>query len=124
MNNSQIDRLIYDGNQMLQRALEEVNRPAEDVACLAVCQGTKLSMDNFLKGFLLKNNIDPESLNTIRDRYEKCLILDPELKAINIYTLDCIDEDKCGMSEYCLSVEKVSECIAIAENLRNKIVMA
>lgn len=124
MNNSEIDLLIYEGNQMLQRALEEVNRPAEDVACLAVCKGTKLSMDNFLKAFLLKNNIDPESLKTIRDRYEKCLIIDPSFKAIDIYLLECIDEEKCSMNEYCLSVEKVNECIVIAENLRNKIVMS
>ena len=124
MNDKRIDQMIYDGNKMLQTAQYELNRPEEDVVTLSVCRGTKLTLDMFLSAFLLKNNIDPLSFNSINERYEKCLILDPTFKKVDIYHLDCVDEKGCDISRYCLSVEKVNECLKVAEDIRNKVVMS
>jgi len=124
MNNKKVDQMIYDGNRMLETALEELNRPKEDVATLSACRGTKLTMDLFISAFLLKNNVDPSSLSSLVERYEKCLILDPEFSKVDIYQLDCLDKDSCDMSRYCLSVEKVNDCLKVAEEVRNKVIMA
>lgn len=124
MNNKQLDQMIYDGNKMLELALNEINRPEEDVVTLSVCKGTKLTLDLFLSAFLLKNGVDPKSMETINERYEKCLILDPSFKRIDIFQLDCMGENGCDASKYCLSVEKVNECIHLAESLRNKVIMS
>ena len=124
MNDKKIDQLIYEGNKMLQTALLELNRPEEDVVTLSVCRGTKLTLDTFLSAYLLKNNIDPQSFSSINERYEKCLILDPEFKKVDIYQLDCVDEKGCDVSRYCLSVDKVNECLKVAEDVRNKVIMS
>ena len=116
--------MIYDGNKMLQLAQDEVNRPEEDVVSLSVCKGTKLTLDLFISAFLLKNNVDPTSLNGIVERYEKCLIIDPTFDKIDIYQLDCMDEKGCDASRYCLSVKKVNDCLKIAEDIRTKVVMS
>jgi hypothetical protein len=124
MNNKKVDQMIFDGNQMLQTALEELNRPQEDVATLSVCRGTKLTMDLFVSAFLLKNNVDPEKFKSLNERYEKCKILDPDFSKVDIYQLDCLDKNACDMSRYCLSVAKVNECLKIAEDIRNKVIMS
>jgi len=124
MNNKRIDQMIYDGNKLLETALNEINRPEEDVVTLSVCKGTKLTLDLFLSAFLLKNNVEPESLESLSAKYEKCLILDPTFEKTDIYQLDCTDKNGCDISRYCLSVEKVNECLKIAEDVRNKVVMS
>ena len=116
--------MIYDGNKMLQLAMDEINRPEEDVVSLSVCRGTKMTLDLFMSAYLLKNNVDPTSLNSTSERYEKCMILDPTFKEINIYQLECMDEKGCDTACYCLSVDKVTECLKIAEDIRTKVVMS
>lgn len=124
MNDKRIDQMIYDGNRMLKRAMDELNRPEEDVVSLSVCKGTKLTLDLFISAFLLKNNVDPSSMEGIVERYKKCLILDPTFDKIDIYQLDCMDEKGCDASRYCLSVDKVNDCLKIAEDIRTKVVMS
>jgi hypothetical protein len=124
MNDKRIDQMIYDGNKMLQRAMDEINRPEEDVVSLSVCKGAKLTLDLFMSAYLLKNNIDPTSMSSVSERYEKCKVLDPTFKDVNIYQLDCIDENGCDASRYCLSVNKVHDCLKVAEDIRTKVVMS
>ena len=124
MNDKRIDQMIFDGNKMLQRAMDELNRPEEDVVSLSVCKGTKMTLDLFISAYLLKNNIDPSSMDSVIQRYEKCLILDPTFDKIDIYQLDCMDEKGCDASRYCLSVDKVHDCLKIAEDIRTKVVMS
>jgi hypothetical protein len=124
MNDKRIDQMIYDGNKMLQKSMDELNRPEEDVVSLSVCRGTKMTLDLFISAYLLKNNIDPNSLNSTVERYEKCLILDPTFDKIDIYQLDCMEKDGCDASRYCLSVKKVNECLKVAEDIRVKVVMS
>lgn len=124
MNDKRIDQMIYDGNKMLQRAMDELNRPEEDVVSLSVCKGTKMTLDMFISAFLLKNNVDPNTMDSVIERYEKCLILDPTFKKIDIYQLDCMNDKGCDASRYCLSVKKVNDCLKIAEDIRTKVVMS
>lgn len=124
MNDKRIDQLIYDGNKMLERAIDEVNRPEEDVVSLSVCRGTKLTLDLFIRAYLLKNNIDPDSMESTVERYEKCKVLDPTFDEIDIYQLDCVDENGCDAASYCLSVDKVTDCLKVAEDIRVKVVMS
>jgi hypothetical protein len=83
-----------------------------------------MTLDLFISAFLLKNNVDPNTLDSVIERYEKCRVIDPTFDKIDIYQLDCMDEKGCDASRYCLSVEKVNDCLKIAEDIRTKVVMS
>jgi len=115
------ENYLNEGNLLLNRAEEELNKPHEDVMTLAVCQGTKMAIDNYFKAYLLKHQVQNVEEGDLMTRYEQCITFKPEFAKINLASFDCIHDDKCSMSEYCMSINKVSECVKIAEDFRNLI---
>tara|TARA_R110002050_G_scaffold109799_1_gene221355 strand:+ start:87019 stop:87387 length:369 start_codon:yes stop_codon:yes gene_type:complete len=115
------ENYLNEGNLLLNRAEAELNKPHEDVMTLSVCQGTKLAIDNYFKAYLTKHQIKDVEKGDLMSRYEKCISFRPEFKEINLHSFDCINDDKCSMTEYCMSINKVSECLKIAEEFRSLI---
>jgi hypothetical protein len=117
----QFENYLNEANLYLNRAELELNKPHEDVMTLSVCQGTKLAIDNFLKAYLIKHQIDDVENGDLLARYNQCLAFNPAMKNIDLKTFDCIHDDHCEMADYCMSISKVEKCVRVAKDLRNLI---
>jgi hypothetical protein len=115
------ENYLNEGNLLLNRAEEELNKPQKDVMTVSVCQGTKMAIDSFLKAYLTKHQVTDVETGDLMSRFHQCVAFKPEFEEIDIHSFECIHDEKCSMSEYCMSIDKVSGCLKIAEDLRNLI---
>ena len=112
------ENYLNQGNLLLNRAEEELNKPHDDVMTFSVCQGTKMAIDNFLKAYLTKHQVADVEAGDLMVRFQQCLAFKPEFEEIDIHSFVCIKEEKCNMSEYCMSIDNVTGCLETAKDLR------
>ena len=109
------NKLFEDAVVKLNEAKEELLRPEEDLVSYLVCKNAQYAIENFLKGYLLQNGIDPGSYNTIDSLYEECKTINKNFEKVDLSDFECkshkID------SEYCNEASKVSNCLHIANSL-------
>ena len=108
--------LLFDNAlEKLKEASEELFKPEEDVVSYLVCKNSQYAIENFLKGFLLQNGIQPTDSETLDSLYEKCKDLNEGFKNVKLSDFNC----KSGPidASYCNDVAKVSSCYEIANNL-------
>jgi len=111
-------------NEYLQNAVDklkdannELYRPEEDVVSFSVCKNAQFAIDNYLRGYLLKNNVDTSSYNTINELYEQCKKINNKFDRIDLSTFDCASS--AIDSKYCNEVSRVSQCYNTADMLDN-----
>lgn len=109
------NNLFDEAIEKLNEASEELFRPEEDVVTYAICKNAQFAIENYLKGFLLNNDVDPSNYKTIESLYNQCKMINVKFEEIDISGVGCksyeID------SRYCNEVSKVSNCFDIADNL-------
>ena len=110
------NKLFEDAVVKLNEAKEELLRPEEDLVSYLICKNAQFAIENFLKGYLLQNGIDPGSSNTIDSLYKECITLDKNFEKIDLSNFECKLSHEID-SEYCNETLKVSSCINIAVNL-------
>ena len=64
------NELFEDAIEKLNEANEELFKPKEDVVSYMVCKNAQFAVENFLKGFLTKNGVDPNEYKTIDSLYK------------------------------------------------------
>ena len=111
----QANKLFDEAIDKLKEANEELCRPEEDIVSFVVCKNSQFAIENFLKGFLLQNNIDINKYKTIDNLYTQCLKLNRKFERINLSDFGC-SSDQIDAS-YCDDVSKVSNCYNSADNL-------
>jgi HEPN domain-containing protein len=99
----------------VNEANEELCRPEEDVVTYSVCKNAQFAIENYLRGFLLNNDVDPSSCNTIDSLYNECKTINKKFEEIDLTDFSCKSHE-IG-SKYCNQVTKVSNCFNIADNL-------
>ncbi len=109
--------LFEEAFQKLEAANEELCRPEEDVVSFLVCKHSQTAIENFLKGYLLKNDVDPKNYKNISALYEKCLNLNNRFSEIDLSDFTC--KSYKPDSRACNSISKVSGCFEIAGNLNS-----
>jgi len=109
------NKLFFDAVEKLNEASEELFRPEEDVVSYSVCKNAQFAIENYLKGFLLKNGLDPSKFKTIDRLYEQCKTFNKKFENIDLTNLSCKSNEI--DSRYCNDVKKVSNCFDIADNL-------
>lgn len=107
--------LFDEAVQMLQEANNELCRPEEDVVSYLVCKNSQYAIENFLKGFLLKNGIEPAGKENINSLYKKCVKLNNKFKQIELNDFTCKGHRPDSRS--CSEPEKVSKCYVIADKI-------
>jgi len=109
------NKLFDDAIEKLNEANEELFKPKEDVVSYMVCKNAQYAVENYLKGFLLQNGVNPDDYKTIDNLYEQCKIINKNFKKVDLSDFDCksLKMD----SRYCEEVSKVSNCFAAADNL-------
>ena len=112
---NQANRLFEEAIEKLNEADAELFRPEEDVVSFLVCKNSQHAIENYLKGFLLQNEVDPSEFKTIDDLYERCKLIDKTFEEIELFDLKCrshvID------SKYCNTTSRVSKCFDTAARL-------
>lgn len=108
--------LVNEADQLLNRAIEELERSEEDVTAYLVCHNSRQSIINYLAAYLIKNGTDIKEPATMGSLMNQCRNLDGRFDLIDISQIDCRHEAE--SEEYCLNVEKVSDCLRIAKQTR------
>ncbi|WP_111708372.1 HEPN domain-containing protein [Lutibacter citreus] len=106
---------LKEATKNLDLAKNELLKPAEDIVTYSVCKNSQFAVENFLKGYLNKNNIEIELKDTIETLYNKCLSFDENFKNIDMGAIGCrkqpID------SRYCSEINSVSACFDTADSI-------
>ncbi len=108
-------RLYETAIQKLKEANDELCRPAEDVVSFMVCQNSHIAIENYLKGFLIENGIDPEASASVDSLYEQCKAVNRNFEKVNLSGFEC--EAHQLDSRFCNGVTNVSRCYDIADSL-------
>jgi len=120
MQTQNVDFLINEADELLNFAKDELSRSKEDVASFLVCHNSRKSILNYLTSFLMREGIDPKQPMTMANLMDQCQNEDARFENLDISDILCRFEDH--EEEYCLSVEKVKECMDVAELVRGLVV--
>jgi HEPN domain-containing protein len=107
--------LFDDAVEKLNEASQELFKPEEDVVTFAVCKNAQYAIENYLKGFLLINGIDPDNYKTIESLYEQCKAINNNFVTIDLTEFGCKSHEI--DSKYCNEISRVSHCFDVADNL-------
>jgi HEPN domain-containing protein len=108
-------QLFKDAAEKLSEAGKELYRPEEDVVSYLVCKNSQYVIETYLKGFLLKNDVDPNKYETVDSLYEQCIIINKDFEKVDLSAFNC--KSKNMDTAYCEDVSKVSTCYDIANSL-------
>lgn len=111
------NKLFIEAVKSVYEANEELCRPEEDVVSILVCKKAQLATNNFLKGYLLRNGIEPKNDITLSQLYQECLAINPNFKKIDLSNFDCRSVNL--ETKDCNDVTKVSGCHITATKLEN-----
>ncbi|MDO5970045.1 HEPN domain-containing protein [Flavivirga aquimarina] len=114
MENEAIKHFL-NASQKLDQANKELFKPEEDIVSYLVCKNSQYAIENYLKGYLIKNNVDPSNYKTIDSLYKQCIIINKKFEKIDLSDFNC--STKNTESVYCNKISKVSSCFEIADNL-------
>jgi len=109
------EKLYETAIQKLKEANDELCRPAEDVVSFMVCQNSHIAIDNYLKGFLIQNGIEPEANTSVDTLYEQCKAVNRNFEKVNLSGFECEAHEL--DSRFCNGVTNVSRCFDIADSL-------
>ncbi len=116
MKNQNIDMLVNQADQLLDFASEELQRSEADVTAHMICYNSRQSIINYLISYLNRNGEELKKPVTMAGLLEQCRNLDGRFNLIDLSLINCRHEE--NSEEYCLSVQKVTECLDIAKQTR------
>jgi HEPN domain-containing protein len=119
------DAFLNEAEKKLKLAKEELFKPEEDFVSYSVCKNSQFALENFLKGYLAKNNIKIEENETIESLYNKCVAFDVNFRSIDMSAIGC--KGNSIDSRYCTEFNSVSACFDTADSVdtylrKNKII--
>lgn len=109
------NKLFTDASKKLNEANKELFKPKEDLVTYMVCKNAQFAVENYLKGFLLQNGVNPSKYKTVESLYEQCIQLNKKFEEVDLSDFNCKSHDL--DSRYCNEVSKVNNCFDIADNL-------
>jgi HEPN domain-containing protein len=112
---SRSSAFFNEATKNLQLAKNELFKPSEDIVTYSICKNAQFAIENYLKGFLIKNEVEIALSDTIATLYNKCIAIDKNFKNIDINTIGC--KDYAIDSRYCSEINSVSACFDTADNI-------
>jgi len=113
------DALYSEADYMLAAADLEMQRSSEDVVTHTICYKSRQSITNYLRGYLLHMGIEPQAPFSMEHLRKQCLAIDNHFEGLDLSVLPCREEE--GHASYCLSVDKVAECLQVANEVRDMV---
>lgn len=117
MGKDRSDILFTTANELLASAEKEQERSAEDVVTHLICTHARLSLSNFLAGFLIRRQIPVHHPVSLESLLQQCKDTDSRFDQLNLSQIHCRFEkhDK----DYCLDHDQVDECLKAAQQARD-----
>jgi len=112
---SRSEAFFTEATKNLQLAKKELFKPSEDIVTYSICKNSQFAIENYLKGFLTKNNAKIEQEETISTLYNKCIAIDKNFKNIEMNAIGC--KNHAIDSRYCSEINSVSACFDTADNV-------
>lgn len=105
--------------EKLRIAEFELYRPSEDVATLSVCLTAHQYMGAMMRAFLLSKSIDHNEEESLENLLNHCKSVDNEFENISFNNIFCcqLNQAECE-NNYCLSIEKVNNCMTVANQVK------
>ena len=107
--------LFKEAIKKIDEAKEELCRPEEDVVTVLVCKKAQRATENFLRGFLLQNNVEPGINMTLDALFQKSIDINPNFSLVDLSAFECrsLQLD----SQQCNSLSKVNTCLNTASKI-------
>lgn len=117
MGKDRSDILYATAHELLAAAEHEEERSAEDAVTHLICTNSRLSLSNYLAGYLIRRQIPVQHPVTLARLLEQCKSLDARFDSIDLTPVHCRHEahDK----DYCLETAQVDACLKIAQQARD-----
>jgi hypothetical protein len=112
---SRSSAFFKEATKKLELAKEELLKPTGDLVSFSVCKNSQFAIENYLKGFLLKNDVDFDVNATIGTLYEQCVLIDKNFKNVDLNAIGC--KNHAIDSRYCSEINSVSACFDTADNI-------
>jgi len=117
MGKDRSDILYATAKELLDAAEHEQERSAEDVVTHLICTHSRLSLSNFLAGFLIRRQIPVHHPVSLVSLLDQCKDLDSRFDQLNLNQIHCRYEKH--DQDYCLDHDQVDECLKAAQQARD-----
>ncbi|WP_372754329.1 HEPN domain-containing protein [Mariniflexile sp.] len=114
MDKEPIDYFV-NAAKKLNDANKELYKPKEDIVSFLVCKNSQFAIENYLRGYLLKNGVNHEKYTTINSLYEQCKKINKNFSKLNLVDFKCQSQNT--DLKFCNEVSIVSKCFDVANNL-------
>ena len=117
----EVEKLLNYANELLEAAEHEADRSAEDVVTHLICTNSRLSLTNYLTGFLYTQDVKPSEPVSLQSLLDQCREHDARFEQIDLTPINC----RCQTEgdDYCLDLDQVEDCLKVAQ-LTRSVVMA
>ncbi|RXP45603.1 HEPN domain-containing protein [Lutibacter sp. HS1-25] len=114
---SRSQAFLNEGSRKLELAKDALNKPSEDIVSYSACKNSQFAIENYLKGFLLTNNVEFAVNATIGELYNQCVEIDENFKKIEISAIKCKNDQING--GYCTGIGTLNACLDAADTIEN-----
>lgn len=111
------DILFTTAKELLATAEHEQERSEEDVVTHLICTHSRLSLSNFLAGFLIRRQISVHHPVSLVSLLEQCKQVDSRFDQLNLNDIHCRNERH--DNDYCLDHHQVDACLRVAQQARD-----
>ncbi len=118
-----IINLVKQTITQLESVEEELNRPLEDVVTLSACYNVRHSMMTMMNLYLQNHSITFQEEKSLEDLLARCIALDNQFAEVDLTKIACKEHENAACtSQYCLSTDKVTDCLVAANQIKGLIV--
>lgn len=118
MEEKNLQQLLKEAESALDQASEEQLRPAEDIVPISICHHSRTSIRMYLLSYLMKKGVKPDGNASIKELLVKCAELDKRFANLDVSEIECRTSKASVNDEYCLSLDKVTNCYEVANHLK------
>jgi len=109
------DAFFKEATKDLEVAKEELLKPAEDIVSYSVCKNSQFAIENYLKGFLIKNNVDFDVNANIATLFDNCVSVEPRFSSLDLDAVAC--KNHTIDSRCCSEIDAVTACFDVADEI-------
>lgn len=117
MGQDRSDILFATAVESLAHAEQEWERSEEDVVTHLICSNARLSLSNFMAGYLIRKGVAVHHPVTMATLLDQCRNLDARFEGIDLSPILCRHESH--DNDYCLGRDQVDMCMRIAQQVRD-----
>ncbi len=117
METKQNDSLLNIADNLLQSSQDSFMNRDDGISRYKVCQNSRQAVINSMTHFLFQKGMEPKGPITMQNLLDQCKAADDRFNQVDLNHILCKHEE--GNDEYCISEEKVGNCLRSAQMVYN-----